>query len=60
MIIGIKEQLFLTEEELQILEKAQNLLSEIYEICSDGGRIEELTIEAEDCISEILEMSSLG
>ena len=60
MRIEISEQLFLTNEESQILEKAQNLLSEIYEICSDGGRIEELTIDAEDYISELLEMSSLG
>ena len=59
MKIEIREQLFLTKEELQILEEVQNLLSEIYQKCLDGSRIEKLTIDAEDYISEILEMSSL-
>ena len=59
MKIEIREQLFLTKEEFQILEEAQTLLSKIYELCPDGGRIEELAIDAEDYISEILEMSSL-
>lgn len=57
--IEIKEQLFLTKEELQILEKVQNLLSEIYQKCLDDGRIEKLTIEADNCISEILKNSFL-
>lgn len=60
MKIEITEELLLTEEEFQILEEAQTLLSKIYELCPDGGRIEELAIEAEDYISELLGMSSLG
>ena len=59
MQIEIREQLLLTEEEAQILEEAQNLLSKIYQLCPDGSRIEKLTIEAEDYISEILENSFL-
>lgn len=59
MKIKISEQLFLTNEESQILEEAQTLLSKIYNLCPDSGRIENLAIEAEDYISELLEISSL-
>ena len=59
MKIEIRERLFLTKEESQILEEAQKLLSKIYQSCLDDGRMEELTCNAQDCIVEILQKSSL-
>lgn len=60
MKVEIREQLFLTNEESQILKEAQNLLSKIYQNCLDDSRLEELTCGAQDCIVEILQKSSLG
>ena len=59
MIIGIKEQLFLTEEERQILQRANELVSEIFYNSVEDRELEKLASDAQDCISELLEMSSL-
>ena len=59
MIIRIKEQLFLTEEERQILQRANELVSEIFYSSGEDRELEELASDAQDCISELLKMSSL-
>ena len=57
MKIEIKEQLFLTKEELQILEKAKNLVSDIFS--NSVGEIEELTSYVEEGLIRLIDKSSL-
>ena len=50
MKIEIKEQLFLTKEEVKILQKAEELVSEILYNSADDGEIEELASDAQDSL----------
>lgn len=59
MKIEIKEQLFLTKEELQILEKAKNLASDIFSNSVDEGEIEELTSYVEEGLIRLIDKSFL-
>ena len=60
MKIEITEELLLTEGEIQILEKAKELVSEIFCNSADDGEIEELTSYVEEGLIRLIEKSSLG
>lgn len=55
MKIEIQEQLFLTKEEMQILEKAKELVFEIFSNSVDDGEIEELTSYAEESLTRLID-----
>lgn len=54
MRIEIKEQLFLTNEEVKILQKAEELVSEILYISVDDGEIEELACDAQNSLKRLI------
>ena len=54
MRIENREQLFLTEEEVKILQKAEELVSEILYNSADYGEIEELASDAQDSLRGLI------
>lgn len=54
MKIEMEEKLFLTIEEVKILQKAEELVSEILYNSADYGKIEELASDAQDSLRGLI------